>query len=165
MFKLTFQSLLLGVGLFGQFFLLYFFDVRENIPLICVEEAEFFVPNLPTPIIIHYVEHLLKVGDGQLNTVELTTLHEFLQTQLTIKVDVEGPESLPVVGELLLDARVDPLQNSLQMHLLFDCVLAVDAVIVERIVGLVVEDRLPYTLRIVSLIHSKYRTFTVDVLQ
>lgn len=59
-------------------------NVGENIALVGVEEAEFFVADAAAVVVVDHSEDFLEVIDGQHDPLLLAALHKLLQVQLTI---------------------------------------------------------------------------------
>lgn len=163
--ELTFQSLLLLLGFPLELLFLDGFDVGEDVLLVSVEEAELLITYLATSVVVDDAEDALEVLDGQLDALELAAAHELFQAQGTILIGVKGLERLAIVAELLLDALVDPLQNFLQVHLLFYGPFAFDVVFLENLIGAIVEQRIPNQSGIIALVAGKHRTVRVYLLQ
>ena len=105
----TLYLLVPQLGLSFQFALLNCLDVGKYVALVRVEEAEFFVANAATIVVVDHAEHFLEVGDWQQYALLLTTFDKLLDVQLAVQIGVKRPESLSVVRELLLNTRMYPL--------------------------------------------------------
>jgi hypothetical protein len=93
-------------------------SVEHVFAFVNINEAELLEIYLAFSIIVNSIIDISKILYRQVNSRELATGDELLETQRAIKVDIKMSESSSVVLELLLDSTMNSFKYILNMCLL-----------------------------------------------